>query len=129
MEKSSKSLWAGEKGQGTFKEHCHRQPSVAQAFCVPTTHPRPACLTLAMACEDAGSDATDVLLPDAGIVHLRPQARHREDVDITQVGEASKAGLSIVLRHHTGKCSQGYLPHTTAFMGCQLEFSLGTHLG
>lgn len=82
-----------------------------------------------MACEDTGSNATDVLLPDAGVVHLRPQARHREDVDITQVGEAGKASLSIVLRYHTGKRSQGYLPHTTAFVGCQLEFSLSTHLG
>lgn len=86
-------------------------------------------LTLAMTCEDTGSDATDVLLPDTGVVHLRPQARHREDMDIAQVGEAGKAGLGIVLRHHTGKCSQGDLPHTTAFMGCQLEFGLSTHLG
>ena len=82
-----------------------------------------------MACEDAGGNAADVLLPDTGVVHLRPQARHREDMDITQVGEAGKAGLSVVLRYHTGKGSQGYLPHTTAFVGCQLEFSLSAHLG
>lgn len=89
----------------------------------------PSHLTLAMACEDTGSDATDVFLPDTGVVHLRPQARHRKNMDIAQVGEAGKAGLSIVLRYHAGKCSQGYLPHTTAFMGCQLEFGLSTHLG
>lgn len=82
-----------------------------------------------MACENTGSDAADVLLPDTGVMHLRPQARHREDMNIAQVGEAGKAGLSVVLRDHTGKCSQGYLPHTTAFMGGQLEFRLSTHLG
>lgn len=95
----------------------------------PTFTPNLSRLTLAMASKDTGSNATDVLLPDTGVVNLRPQARHREDVDITQVGEAGKAGLSIVLRYHTGKCSQGYLPHATAFMGCQFEFSLSTHLG
>lgn len=82
-----------------------------------------------MACEDTGGNATDILLPDTGVVHLRPQARHREDVDIAQVGEASKAGLGIVLREHTGKCSQGYLPHTAALVGGQLEFGLRAYLG
>lgn len=86
-------------------------------------------LTLAMASEDTRSDATDVLLADTGVVHLGPQAGHREHVHITQVCEAGQAGLSIVLTGHTGECGQGHLAYTAALMGCQLELGLGTHFG
>lgn len=81
-----------------------------------------------MAREDTRGNAADVLLPDAGVMHLGPQARHRKHVHIPQVGEAGQAGLGIVLTGHTGKCGQGHLAHTTALMGCQLELGLGTHL-
>lgn len=80
MEKSSKSL-SGRKGLKkdlpcptlgrSLGTQAEPGPSAYPAFT-----PSLSRLTLAMACEDTGSNATDVLLPDTGVVHLRPQARH-----------------------------------------------------
>lgn len=106
MEKSSKSLWAEKRAEDRLRTDTAR--ALANAFLGQKQSlgflcPNVSRLTLAMACEDTGGDAADVLLSDTGVVHLRPQARHGEDMDITQVGEAGKAGLSVVLRYHTGK--------------------------
>lgn len=77
--------------------------------------------------KDAGGDAADVLFADAAIVDLGPQARHGEDVDVTQVGETSQAVLQPLLGAGAGQAHQGHLSHPATLMRRQLEFGLGAH--
>lgn len=58
--------------------------------------------TPAVECEDTEGNASDVLLPDTEAVHPGPQARHQEDVDVAQVGEARQTRLCVVLAGRAG---------------------------
>lgn len=80
-------------------------------------------------CEDTEGNDADVLLPDAGIVVLVSQARHREDVDVTQVGEAGLAGLGIALIGHSGKRNQCYFVRATALVVISLTLISALTLG
>lgn len=96
---------------------------------IPWTQMSPGVLTLAVLGEDAGGNATDVLLSDAVVVDLGPQAGHSEDVDVPQVGETGQAVFQPLLGASTGQAHQGHLPHPAALVCCQLELGLGTHFG
>lgn len=79
--------------------------------------------------EDTGGNAADVLLTDAAVVDLGPQAGHGEDVDVPQVGETSQAVFQALLGASAGQAHQGHLPHPATLVRCQLELGLGTHFG
>lgn len=86
-------------------------------------------LTLAILGEDAGGDAADVLLADAVVVDLRPQAGHREDMQVAQVGEAGQPVLRIVVAGGAGKAHQTHFPDAATLVGGQLELGFGADFG
>lgn len=91
---------------------------------------RTLCLTLTLAVlgEDAGRDAADVLLADAGVVHLHLDVWQRYHVQVALIGQDHQAALAVVLRPTAAEPGDAHPPHSGAVDGRQLQLHLGAHL-
>lgn len=85
-------------------------------------------LTLAVLGEDAGRNAADVLLADAGVLHLHLDVWQRYHVQVALIGQDHQAALAVVLRPTAAEPGDAHPPHSGAVDGRQFQLHLGTHL-
>lgn len=85
-------------------------------------------LTLAVLGEDAGRDAADVLLADAGVLHLHLDVWQRHHVQVALIGQDHQAAFAVVLRPTAAEPGDAHPPHSGAVDGRQLQLHLGAHL-